>query len=85
MCAPMIEDVLERFNAALDMLQNRDSYLLAMDVSERAITHKLGEHLQQLFPVMHVDCEYNRNGHDPKRVGLTRGPRGDREARIYPM
>lgn len=31
------------------------------DVSERAITHKLAEYLQDQFPELNVDCEYNRN------------------------
>ena len=31
------------------------------DVSERTITHKLAEYLQDQFPELNVDCEYNRN------------------------
>lgn len=46
---------------ALSDLYRCDFALLQHDVSERAITHKLAEHLQRLFPGFDVDCEYNRN------------------------
>lgn len=39
----------------------RDLCLLEDDVSERSITHKLAEYLQNRIPNLHVDCEYNRN------------------------
>lgn len=46
---------------SLDELLARDPTLLADDVSERSITHKLAEYLQNRIPNLHVDCEYNRN------------------------
>ncbi|MHA1749061.1 MAG: hypothetical protein ACTSYF_10535 [Promethearchaeota archaeon] len=53
--------------------------MLENDVSERAITHKLAEYIQEQFPDWNVDCEYNRDGHDPKRVNLINGP-----DKVYP-
>ncbi|HYW11854.1 MAG TPA: hypothetical protein VE871_07840 [Longimicrobium sp.] len=67
---PQIAEILERFASALDTLQKRDGYLFEHDVAERAITHKLAEYLQPLFAEWDVDCEYNRNRHESKRVGL---------------
>lgn len=45
-----------------------DHYLLEMNLSERAITHKLAEHYQHLFHEWNVDCEYNRNLDGPKEI-----------------
>jgi hypothetical protein len=67
-----LDEILRRFQSAIDQLLARDEYLLRHDVSERSITHKLGFYLQGFFPEWDVDCEYNRNGHDPKTVGLPR-------------
>lgn len=54
---------LEEFiNKAIDKLIEKDKYLLDNDVNERAITHKLAEHMQHIVgELLDVDCEYNRN------------------------
>ncbi len=63
-----LEDVKRRVIAAICALYWHDRELLAVDANERSITHKLAEHLQREFPGWHVDCEYNRVGHDTKRL-----------------
>jgi hypothetical protein len=55
---------------AAESLVTHDGYLLACDLNERSITHKFAEHLQRKFPEWNVDCEYNRDYHDPKRLDL---------------
>lgn len=62
-----IEDCLTR---ALDALFDVDSYLLTVDSSERSISHRLAVHMAQQIPGYHVDCEYNRDGFDIKRLQL---------------
>jgi len=52
---------LVKINVGLNLLIENDNYLLINDVSERAITHKLAEYYQNLFPKWNVDCEYNKN------------------------
>ena len=47
--------------SALNKLKDNEQSIIANDVSERAITHKLAEYLQLEFKNFHVDCEYNRN------------------------
>lgn len=39
-----------------------------LNVNERALTHRLAVRLERdlLFASYHVDCEYNRDGQDPK-------------------
>lgn len=61
-----IAGFLER--ARHDFLASDDLYLLTADANERSMTHKFAEHLRDQFPGYHVDCEYNRDGFDPKRL-----------------
>ena len=63
-----IEVITRRFWMAVDQLVDLDAYLFLHDVSERSITHKLGNYLAPLFADFDVDCEYNRNFEDPKRI-----------------
>lgn len=60
-------EVLDGVRDAIKRLYARDQVLLEDDTNERSITHKLGEYLQQEFPRWHVDCEYNREGHDDSK------------------
>lgn len=55
---------------ALDALLEHDGHLLRVDANERSLTHRFGMYLQAALPDWHVDCEYNRNGPDPKRIVL---------------
>lgn len=53
---------------ALDALIARDSYLLQVDANERTITCQIARYLAAELPQYHVDCEYNRDGVDPKKL-----------------
>lgn len=53
---------------ALSILLERDGYLLKVDANERSIIHRFAMYLQGQLPKFHVDCEYNRDGIDPKRI-----------------
>lgn len=75
--------VEEQLNVALGLLYTQDAYLLNVGANERAITHRLGMYLQDEFPDWHVDCEYNRDGHEPKRVTLAECE-FDRESYVCP-
>ena len=55
-------------NEALHDFYEHENQLIKLKVSERALTHKLAEHLQKRFKEYNVDCEYNKIGRDPKRV-----------------
>jgi hypothetical protein len=55
---------------AIDALWNDDRHLLTADASERSLTHCLAVHLAAAFPNYSVDCEYNRDGFDVKRLAL---------------
>ena len=56
---------------SLSAFRGKHIALLTHDANERSISHKLAEILQGLVgDHWHVDCEYNRDGHDPKRVQL---------------
>lgn len=59
-----------KIEQGLGLLLARDGYLLEKNISERAITHKLGEHLQGLYPEWNVDCEFNKNLDNPKKFQI---------------
>ncbi|MFZ5539312.1 MAG: hypothetical protein ACOY5V_06190 [Pseudomonadota bacterium] len=57
-------------NVAIVELMRRDRYLLEVDANERSISHRFAIYLEHHFPGYDVDCEYNRDGVDPKEVVL---------------
>ena len=67
----ILDDLVEK---ALDELYVKDSYLLENEVHERTIVFRFGLYLQALmdksneFNEYNLDCEYNRNGEDCKRL-----------------
>jgi hypothetical protein len=89
-------------NEMLDILYKKDSFLLKkeLDITERAITHRMGMYLQQIIPEYDVDCEYNRMGkmefgtvhytegdYFAKTVALSEGSVNDSDdtgSRVYP-
>ncbi|MDN7445022.1 hypothetical protein QZM64_38310 [Burkholderia cepacia] len=54
---------------ALSELLVNDQDLLCIDANERSITFRFAMYLQSCFPGWTVDCEYNRDGIEPKRLG----------------
>lgn len=72
---PELAELERRVVQAANSLLKHDAYLLTRDLNERSITHKFAEHLQLEFPEWNVDCEYNRDQFDIKRLDLP--PRTD--------
>lgn len=66
--------VLDLLEEVLHQVVNLDGYLFINDLHERTITHKIAEYLQPLFHEWNVDLEYNRDGHNTKRVNLNQVP-----------
>lgn len=62
--------IKENLKCALDELIDKDKFILQTDVNERSITHRLAVYLENLFPEWNIDCEYNRNHNDVKRLQL---------------
>ena len=67
---PELAQIEQRVIQAAESLVTYDGYLLTCDLNERSITHKFAEHLQREFPEWNVDCEYNRDHDDTKRLDL---------------
>jgi len=65
-------EVAEHVIDALREFIARDSYLLEVNANERSITHRIGMYLQTQFEQHDVDCEFNRDGHDPKELYIGR-------------
>ncbi len=71
-----LKPVDERVRQVIHECLKAEVELLELDSNERSITHKIAEYLQAEFRKdgYHVDCEYNREGHDPKRLNLDAKP-----------
>lgn len=82
-CAGDVETV-DRVIACVRQLLQSDAYLLRVDVNERAIAHRLAIYVQNAFPDWDVDCEYNRDGHEPKEIDFGSGDDGEQGSRVYP-
>ena len=82
-CAGDVETA-DRVIECVPQLLQSDAYLLRVDVNERAIAHRLAIYVQNAFPDWHVDCEYNRDGHDPKEIDFGSGDDGEQGSRVYP-
>jgi hypothetical protein len=74
---PSEADIHSALDRALDQLIWHDHHLFDSDCSERSVTHQLAVYLAAEFPQYNVDCEYNRDGFDAKRLQL-----GEREAKV---
>ena len=63
------KEVKHRVENALNLLYEKDLFLITNGTNERTITHKLAGYLQLFFPEWYVDCEYNRRGENlPKAL-----------------
>lgn len=63
-------NIAEKLLSAVRALLEKDSKLLQLDAHERSISHRLALHLTAEFSQYDVDCEYNRDLHEPKRLHL---------------
>ena len=54
---------------ALNSLLKHDSYLLIIDANERSISFRFAMYLQRVLKDWVVDCEFNRDGVEPKKLG----------------
>lgn len=61
-------EVSKAFVLALEEFMSLDLTLLRDNVNERSITHKLAGHLEKHFNGYCVDCEYNRNQGEVKKI-----------------
>ncbi len=55
-----LEETLKNFDEALQEFIKEEKYILENNLSERCITHKLGNYLEEKFLGFDIDCEYNR-------------------------
>jgi hypothetical protein len=67
----LFEEIQSRIQIALADLIADDLYLLRSGLGERCIAHRLAVHLEAAFDEYDVDCEYNRNGAQLKKLPLS--------------
>lgn len=63
-----MDDLKYRFEKACKKFQSNEQYLIQNNLGERVLSHKLAEHLQKEFGEYNVDCEYNKNITETKRL-----------------
>jgi len=64
----------EKLFNAIQNFYEQEFDLLTLDVSERAITHRLAIHIEKEFPGWNVDCEYNRYYDTVKKIRDNENP-----------
>jgi hypothetical protein len=75
---PTENEVHAAVDAAIKTLCANDQHLLRVDASERSLSHRLAVHLTPKFSNYEIDCEYNRDGFDVKKLSLSeRGVKDD--------
>lgn len=67
----LISEVKKTVDKAVMSLFEHDAVLLEINASERSISHKLAEYLQQMYSTLRVDCEYNRYGDVKKELDFS--------------
>lgn len=67
---PTETEVHAALNEAIERLIEIDHHLLDANASERSLSHRLAIHLIDRFPDYEIDCEYNRDGFDVKKLRL---------------
>lgn len=73
--------------SALFELYKRDKQILSINANERSITHRFAIYIEKEFPGWDVDCEYNRDGEDPKKAHLNPSDESNNKnngSRVYP-
>ena len=68
----MKEQIENALRGAIDLLLTADEDILRLDINERTISHRLAIYLEPHFPGWNVDCEYNRDHDDVKRLDIKR-------------
>lgn len=69
---------------AVERLMHTDAYLFKVVVGERSLSHRLAIYLERTFSGWHVDCEYDRDGVDPKKIAIGSGNDADEGSRVLP-
>lgn len=64
---PSLEGIRQKFKLALQQFLSRDLYLIQAGTAERNVVATFHAYLREQFDDWDVDCEYNRDGRDPKK------------------
>lgn len=68
MNCPSFKEVEAKLMESIKILFKKDEYLFRENVNERSISHMLAFYLKSQFSKWDVDCEYNKNHDDPKKI-----------------
>lgn len=65
---PKFKEIRAGILSALFELYKRDKQILSINANERSITHRFAIYIEKEFPGWDTDCEYNRDGTEPKEL-----------------
>ncbi len=61
-------EIKKKIIKSYNLMLSKDNQLFEVDINKRSLIHKLAEYLQLGFLKWNVDCEYNRDGLDVKKI-----------------
>lgn len=71
------KEIEKKLNLSIAKLFRNDASLLEIDASERSITHRIAVYLEAEFKGWNVDCEYNRDLNQSKKLKSLLTEKGD--------
>ena len=78
------EEIFEKMKSVFTKFFKNNATLFDVNASERSITHKLAEYLQEAFSDMDVDCEYNRHRDLVKKISFYKHEKIKPNKLVYP-
>lgn len=54
------EELKQIIQSAVFLFTKRDKVLLSIDTHEQSICHRIALYLENFFPNLNIDCEYNK-------------------------
>lgn len=79
------QEMQSQIQSAISVLLDSDAVLFQNDAAERTITARFAIYIQKEFPDWNVDCEYNRNLDDVKRLKEVCNPSNHKNgSSVYP-
>ena len=64
------QELKKKLKSSFELFLKNEKNLLEIDINERTLTSKFAQYLQKEFENYNVDCEYNRNIENIKRIKI---------------
>jgi len=78
------DQIKSRLEEAIEIVKEKDYFLLEYAVHERSICHRLAVYLEQSFTGFNVDCEYDNDLDSESGRKRVKFPDGSTQDRVFP-